>query len=53
MNRVAATWAKCQDEPAWAEYQVIVPKAKTSESTTRVPRADAHAAQDQRDEGRR
>jgi len=31
MQAVATTWAKCHDEPAAAEYQTIVPKAKPSD----------------------
>jgi hypothetical protein len=38
MKKVATTWANCQDEPAWAEYQTMVPKANTSDSTSRGPR---------------
>ena len=39
MKNVATTCAKCHEEPAWAEYQTIVPNAKTSASTmSRAPR---------------
>ena len=39
MNSVAVTWAKCHDEPACAEYQTMVPNAKTRERTTRGQRS--------------
>ena len=47
MKNVATTWAKCHEDPAWAEYQTIVPNANTSASTragrraTPIPRSRA------------